>query len=509
MDFQVSARKWRPQKFGELIGQEPIVRTLVNAIKLGRISHAYLFSGTRGVGKTTTARIFAKALNCERGPNPEPCDQCDFCKEIKLGSCIDVREIDGASNNSVAEARELVENIQYVASASRYKVYIIDEVHMLSKSAFNALLKTLEEPPPKVVFLFATTEISKIPETILSRCQCFEFKPLSHKQIIKQLELICGQEDIQSDELSLEEIAKADASASVIMSVNNSLVCAILDKHGSDFQKKKYLSKLTTGEILGAFSLSEPQSGSDASNMLTFAVKKDNEYILNGTKNWVTNGINSDLVIVFALTEKNVGHKGISCFIVEKSVSGFEVGKPEDKLGIRASDTSELYFDNVRIPKENLSGEEGGGFKIALSTLDGGRIGIASQALGIAQASLDASIQYSKERKQFNKSIASFQGIQFKIADMSIEIDAARLLIRKAAWYKDNKMDYGVMASKAKVFASEVAMRASTECVQIHGGYGYIQETGVERLMRDAKITQIYEGTSEIQRVVIARNLLK
>ena len=213
MDFQVSARKWRPQKFSELIGQEPIVRTLVNAIKLGRISHAYLFSGTRGVGKTTTARIFAKALNCERGPNPEPCDQCDFCKEIKLGSCIDVREIDGASNNSVAEARELVENMQYAASASRYKVYIIDEVHMLSKSAFNALLKTLEEPPPKVVFLFATTEISKIPETILSRCQCFEFKPLSHKQIINQLKLICEQEGIQSDGLSLEEIAKTGAGS--------------------------------------------------------------------------------------------------------------------------------------------------------------------------------------------------------------------------------------------------------------------------------------------------------
>ena len=318
-----------------------------------------------------------------------------------------------------------------------------------------------------------------------------------------------GGMDSISYTIAMEEIARADASASVIMSVNNSLVCAILDKYGSDYQKEKYLSKLSTGEILGAFSLSEPQSGSDASNMLTFADKKNNEYILNGTKNWVTNGINSDLVIVFALTEKNVGHKGISCFIVEKSYSGFEVGKPEDKLGIRASDTSELYFDNVKIPKENIIGKEGQGFKIALSTLDGGRIGIASQALGIAQASLDASIKYSKERKQFNRPISSFQGIQFKIADMSIEIDAARLLIRKAAWCKDNMMNYGVIASKAKVFASEVAMKSSTECVQIHGGYGYIQETGVERLMRDAKITQIYEGTSEIQRVVIARDLLK
>jgi len=213
MDFQVSARKWRPQKFSELIGQEHIVRTLTNAIELDKVSHAYLFSGTRGVGKTTTARIFAKALNCEKGPNPEPCDQCDFCEEIKSGNCIDVREIDGASNNGVAEARELIETVQYAASASRYKVYIIDEVHMLSKSAFNALLKTLEEPPPKVLFLFATTELSKIPDTILSRCQCFEFKPLSHNQIIKQLELICRQEGIQSDGLSLEEIAKAGAGS--------------------------------------------------------------------------------------------------------------------------------------------------------------------------------------------------------------------------------------------------------------------------------------------------------
>ena len=213
MDFQVSARKWRPQKFSQMIGQEHIVRTLSNAIELNRISHAYLFTGTRGVGKTTTARIFAKAINCEKGPIPEPCDQCNFCEEIRLGSCIDVREIDGASNNGVAEARELIETIKYAASASRYKVYIIDEVHMLSKSAFNALLKTLEEPPPGVVFLFATTELSKIPETILSRCQCFEFKPLSNKQIIQQLEIICGQEGIQTNGLSLEKIAKTGAGS--------------------------------------------------------------------------------------------------------------------------------------------------------------------------------------------------------------------------------------------------------------------------------------------------------
>ena len=314
--------------------------------------------------------------------------------------------------------------------------------------------------------------------------------------------------DAVSYTIAMEEIARVDASAAVIMSVNNSLVCSILNKYGTDFQKEKYLSKLSTGEILGAFSLSEPQSGSDASNMLTYA-ENNNRYILNGTKNWVTNGINSDIVIVFALTKKNIGHKGISCFIVDKELDGFDVGKPEDKLGIRSSDTCELFFDNVQIPEENLIGSDGEGFKIALETLDGGRIGIASQALGIAQASLDASISYSKERKQFNKPIASFQSIQHKIANMSIEIDAARLLIRNAAWAKDNKLNYSVLASKAKVYASEVAMRSATECVQIHGGYGYIQETGVERLMRDAKITQIYEGTSEIQRLVIARDLLK
>ena len=315
--------------------------------------------------------------------------------------------------------------------------------------------------------------------------------------------------DAVSYTIAMEEISRVDASASVIMSVNNSLVCSILNKYGSEFQKDKYLKKLATGESLGAFSLSEPQSGSDASNMLAYAEKKQDFYNLSGTKNWVTNGINSDIVMVFALTEKNIGHKGISCFIVEKGYKGFDVGKPEEKLGIRSSDTCELYFDNVKIPNENLIGFEGQGFKIALETLDGGRIGIASQALGIAQASLDASIKYSKERMQFNKPISSFQAIQHKIADMSIEIDAARLLIRKAAWAKDNKHNYSILASKAKVFASELAMRASSECVQIHGGYGYIQETGVERLMRDAKITQIYEGTSEIQRLVIARDLLK
>ena len=315
--------------------------------------------------------------------------------------------------------------------------------------------------------------------------------------------------DTISYSIVMEEIARVDASAAVVMSVNNSLVCYLLEKYGTDFIKDKYLTELAVGTKLGAFSLSEPQSGSDASNMKTHAVKDGDDYLITGTKNWVTNGINSDYVMLFAVTTPDIGHKGISCFIVEKGMKGFDVGKPEDKLGIRASDTSELYFDSVRVPKENLIGSEGDGFKIALSTLDGGRIGIASQALGIAQASLDASISYSKERVQFSKPISSNQAIQFKLADMAIDIESSRLLIRKAAWMKDNHMSFSSMASMAKVKASEVAMKSSSECVQIHGGYGYILETGVERLMRDAKITQIYEGTSEIQRVVIARDLLK
>ncbi|MDP6569800.1 MAG: acyl-CoA dehydrogenase [Candidatus Marinimicrobia bacterium] len=318
-----------------------------------------------------------------------------------------------------------------------------------------------------------------------------------------------GGMDTISYALAMEEISRVDASAAVVMSVNNSLVCYLLEKFGSQFIKEKYLSQLATGKKIGAFSLSEPQSGSDASNMRTIAKREGENYLLTGTKNWVTNGINSDFVIVFAITEKGEGHKGISCFLVEKGLDGFEAGKPENKLGIRASDTCELYFDNVKVPVENLIGNEGEGFKIALATLDGGRIGIASQALGIAQASLDASISYSKERIQFGKPIAVNQEIQFKIADMAMEIEASRLLIHKAAWMKDKKQNYGHVASMAKVYASEAAMRASTQCVQIHGGFGFMRESGIERLMRDAKITQIYEGTSEIQRVVIARALLK
>ena len=318
-----------------------------------------------------------------------------------------------------------------------------------------------------------------------------------------------GGMDSISYTIAMEEISRVEASSGVVMSVNNSLVCYLLEKFASDHLKEKYLKPLASGNKLGAFSLSEPQAGSDASNMRTFANKDGDHYYISGTKNWVTNGINSDYVILFAVTEKGIGHKGVSCFLVEKGWDGFETGKPENKLGIRASDTCELYFDNVKVPAENLIGNKGEGFKIALATLDGGRIGIASQALGIAQASLNASVAYSNERIQFGKPISKNQAIQFKIADMGMEIEAARLLIRQAAWKKDQKQNYGHLASMAKVYASEVAMRASTQCVQIHGGFGYMRESGIERLMRDAKITQIYEGTSEIQRVVIARELLK
>ena len=318
-----------------------------------------------------------------------------------------------------------------------------------------------------------------------------------------------GGMDTVSYTIAMEEISRVEASSGVVMSVNNSLVCYLLEKFGSEYLKEKYLKLLASGNKLGAFSLSEPQAGSDASNMRTFAKKEGDHYLISGIKNWVTNGINSDFVILFAVTKKSIGYKGISCFIVEKGWNGFETGKPENKLGIRASDTCELYFDNVKVPVENLIGKEGEGFKIALATLDGGRIGIASQALGIAQAALNASVSYSNERIQFGKPISKNQAIQFKIADMGMEIEAARLLIRQAAWKKDQKQNYGHIASMAKVYASEVAMRASTQCVQIHGGFGYMRESGIERLMRDAKITQIYEGTSEIQRVVIARELLK
>ncbi len=314
--------------------------------------------------------------------------------------------------------------------------------------------------------------------------------------------------DTISYAIAMEEISRIDASAGVVMSVNNSLVCQLLLKYANEAQKEKYLKPLASGKRLGAFSLSEPQSGSDASNMRTVAVKDSDSYILNGTKNWVTNGISSDIVLVMCITDKQPGTKGISAFIVEKGTTGFSTGKKEDKLGIRGSDTCELYFEDCRIPAENLVGKEGQGFKIALSTLDGGRIGIASQALGIAKAALDRSVEYANERKQFGKTIGSFGAIQSKLAQMAINIEASRLLIYRAAKLKDDHKPYSKEAAMAKNFASKTAMDASTQCVQIFGGYGYIREFGVERLMRDAKITQIYEGTSEIQELVIARHLL-
>ena len=313
--------------------------------------------------------------------------------------------------------------------------------------------------------------------------------------------------DTMSYILAMEEICCVDASAGVIMSVNNSLVCQIFVDWCSDKQKEKYLTKLSTGEFLGAFSLSEPQSGSDSSNMRMNAVKNGDSYILNGTKNWVTNGISSDVVIVFAVTDKNVGHKGISAFIIEKGTPGFTTGKKEDKLGIRGSDTCELYFENCKVPIENRIQNEGEGFHIAMKTLNGGRIGIAGQALGIARASLEKSIDYSRERKQFGKTLNSFGAIKSKLAQMATRLEAARLLIWKAAKMKDSKLDYVKEAAMAKLFSSQLAVDASRDCVQIYGGYGYMQEYGVERLMRDAKITQIYEGTSEIQELIISRCL--
>jgi len=315
--------------------------------------------------------------------------------------------------------------------------------------------------------------------------------------------------DTISYTLIIEELSRVDASAGVIVSVNNSLVCQIFVNYGNDWQKETYLTKLASGEQLGAFSLSEPQSGSDASNMHTIAEKSGQYYVLNGAKNWVTSGINSDVVIVMALTDKSAGYNGISAFIVPKDLDGFSVGKKEDKLGIRGSDTCELYFDNCHVPIENLIDKEGQGFRIALTTLDGGRIGIAAQALGIAQAALDKSVQYAKERKQFGKTIGSFGALQEKIALMGTNVEASRLLIQKAAILKDAHKPYTKAAAMAKSFASQTAMDAAIDCVQIFGGYGYMQEYGVERLMRDAKITQIYEGTTEIQQMVIAREIME
>ena len=318
-----------------------------------------------------------------------------------------------------------------------------------------------------------------------------------------------GGMDTVSYVLAMEEISKIDSSASVCMSVNNSLVCWGLEKFGSEEQKQKYLKPLATGEKIGAFCLSEPEAGSDATSQRTTAEDKGDYYLLNGTKNWITNGNSASVYIIIAQTDPEKGHRGINALIVEKDMEGFVVGKKEDKLGIRGSDTHSLMFTDVKVPKENRIGEDGFGFKFAMSTLNGGRIGIASQALGIASGAYELALAYSKERKAFGKPISEHQAIQFKLADMATEIEAARMLCLKAAAQKDAKQDFAKSSAMAKLYASKVAMDTTVEAVQIHGGYGFVKEYHVERLMRDAKITQIYEGTSEIQKIVISRELLK
>ncbi len=309
--------------------------------------------------------------------------------------------------------------------------------------------------------------------------------------------------------LAMEEISKVDASCSVVMSVNNSLVCWGLEEFANEEQKQKYLVPLAKGEVIGAFCLSEPEAGSDATSQRTTAIDMGDHYLLNGTKNWITNGGTASTYLVMAQTDVAKGHKGINCLIVEKGMPGFVVGAKEDKLGIRGSDTHTLMFQDVKVPKENRIGEDGFGFKFAMKTLAGGRIGIASQALGIASGAYELALAYSKERKAFGKPISEHQAIAFKLADMATEIEAARLLCLKAAWLKDQHLDYERASSMAKLFASETAMKTTVEAVQVHGGYGYVKEYHVERLMRDAKITQIYEGTSEVQRIVIGRSVLK
>jgi alkylation response protein AidB-like acyl-CoA dehydrogenase len=318
-----------------------------------------------------------------------------------------------------------------------------------------------------------------------------------------------GGMDTISYVLAMEEISKIDASASVVMSVNNSLVCWGLEKYGTEEQKQKYLTRLATGEIIGAFCLSEPEAGSDATSQKTTAIDKGDYYLLNGTKNWITNGGNASVYLVMAQTHPEKGHHGINALIVEKGMEGFVVGPKENKLGIRGSDTHSLLFTDVKVPKENRIGDDGFGFKFAMKTLAGGRIGIASQALGIASGAYELALQYSKERKAFGKEISRHQAIAFKLADMATEIEAARFLCFKAAWDKDQHNSYDTSSAMAKLYAAEMAMRVTVEAVQIHGGYGFVKEYHVERLMRDAKITQIYEGTSEIQKIVISRSVLR
>ncbi len=315
--------------------------------------------------------------------------------------------------------------------------------------------------------------------------------------------------DALSYVLALEEISKIDNSCSVIMSVNNSLVCWGLETFGTEAQKQKYLPKIATGDWIGAFCLSEPEAGSDATHQRTTAVDMGDYYLLNGTKNWITNGGTSKIHLVIAQSDAEKRHKGINVFIVEADWEGVTIGAKEDKLGIRSSDTHSIMYTDVKVPKENRIGEDGFGFTFAMKTLEGGRIGIAAQALGIALGAYELALAYSKERKSFGKPIHQHQAIAFKLADMATEIEAARMLVYRSAWLKDQDLDFGAASSMAKLYASEVAMKQTVEAVQIHGGYGFVKEYHVERLMRDAKITQIYEGTSEVQRIVISRNIMK
>jgi alkylation response protein AidB-like acyl-CoA dehydrogenase len=317
-----------------------------------------------------------------------------------------------------------------------------------------------------------------------------------------------GGMDTVSYVLAMEELSKIDASASVVVSVNNSLVCWGLDTYGTEEQKQKYLSKLTTGEKIGAFCLSEPEAGSDATSQKTTAIDKGDHYVINGTKNWITNGGSADIYLVIAHTDKDKKHRGINAFILEKGMPGFEIGPKEQKMGIRGSDTHSLTFNDVKVPKENRIGEDGFGFKFAMKTLAGGRIGIAAQALGIAAGAYEMAKEYSKIRKAFGTEIKNHQAIAFKLADMHTSIEAARHMVMKAAWDKDMGNDYDLSGAMAKLYASQVAMDVTVEAVQVHGGNGYVKEYHVERLMRDAKITQIYEGTSEIQKIVISRSIL-
>jgi len=318
-----------------------------------------------------------------------------------------------------------------------------------------------------------------------------------------------GGMDTVSYVLAMEEISKVDASCSVVMSVNNSLYCWGIEKYGTEEQKQKYLVPAAKGEVIGAFCLSEPEAGSDATSQRTTAIDKGDYYLLNGTKNWITNGSSATYYIVIAQTDVAKGHKGINAFIVERGMEGFVVGAKENKMGIRASDTHTSLFNDVKVPKENRIGEDGFGFKFAMSVLSGGRIGIASQALGIASGAMELAIAYSKEREAFGKPIHQHQAIAFKLADMATDVEASRLLCLKAAWLKDKKQNFDKESAMAKVFASKTAMWVATEAVQVHGGYGFVKEYHVERLMRDAKITQIYEGTTEVQKIVISRAVLR